>query len=131
MPSKDHPVRPGGGSSSTPPISSPIDSSYPTVPAPNEGALGVALGATQANTAANSGEVFADSDEEMDEEAKARHKEFRGKMKQHYAKEAVVAMREAKKLLEDEEKEEENGDDEEEQEEEGPVAVANGDVEMA
>lgn len=67
------------------------------------------LGATHANTAANAGEVFSDSDEEADEEAKARKAEFKGKMKNHYSKEAAIAMRQAKELMAREEAEEENG----------------------
>jgi protein phosphatase inhibitor 2 len=103
---------------------------------PTQG-LGVALGATQANTAANAGDVFADSDEEMDDEARARHAEFRGKMKKHYSNEAVVAMREARKLLEQEEDEEEaaegeNGDiKDEDGEAEGGKPNGNMPVEMA
>lgn len=66
------------------------------------------LGATHANTAANSGEdVFDDSDDDKDEEAKARKQEFRGKMKEHYAKEAAIAMRQARELDDEEEEEEE------------------------
>ena len=56
--------------------------------------------------------MFDDSDEEMDEEAKARHREFRGKMKQHYSNEAVVAMREARKLLDEDEDETDEVDEE-------------------
>lgn len=55
----------------------------------------------------NSGEVFSDSDEEMDEEARARHKEFEKKRGAHYSKEAAFAMRKARELLEREEAEEE------------------------
>lgn len=66
------------------------------------------LGATAANTAANSGEVFSDSEEEMDEETKARHKEFEKKRNSHYSKEAAFAMRKAKELLQKEEEEEED-----------------------
>jgi protein phosphatase inhibitor 2 len=67
------------------------------------------LGATHANTAANAGEVFSDSEEEGDEEAKARKREFKGKMKEHYSREAAIAMRQAKELMAREEAEEESG----------------------
>jgi protein phosphatase inhibitor 2 len=67
------------------------------------------LGATHANTAANAGEVFSDSEEEKDEETKARHQEFKGKMKQHYSNEAAIAMRQARELMEREEAEEKEG----------------------
>ncbi|WVF68693.1 hypothetical protein IAT40_003465 [Kwoniella sp. CBS 6097] len=93
LPTKDRPVRPGSSSSSSP---------KPTVPAP----LGV--GATAANTAANSGEVFSDSEDEMDEEQKAKHKEFEKKRNSHYSKEAAFAMRKAKELLQKEDAEEED-----------------------
>ncbi|OCF37029.1 hypothetical protein I317_02648 [Kwoniella heveanensis CBS 569] len=92
LPTKDRPVRPGSSSSSSP---------KPTVPAP----LGV--GATAANTAANSGEVFSDSEDEMDEEQKAKHKEFEKKRNSHYSKEAAFAMKKAKELLQKEDEEEE------------------------
>ena len=72
------------------------------------------MGTTQMNTAANAGEVFSDSEEEMDEEAKARHKEFERKRAGHYSKEAAFAMRKAKELEDDEEEE---GDDEEDEDE--------------
>jgi protein phosphatase inhibitor 2 len=64
------------------------------------------LGATHANTAANAGEVFSDSDEEEDEEAKARKQEFKGKRKEHYSKEAAIALKQAKELMAKEEAEE-------------------------
>lgn len=69
------------------------------------------LGATAANTAANSGEVFSDSEEEMDEETKARHKEFEKKRNSHYSKEAAFAMRKAKELLQKEVEEEEEDEE--------------------
>jgi len=65
------------------------------------------LGATHANTAANAGEVFSDSEDEQDEEAKARKQEFKGKMKEHYAKEAAFALKQARELDEDEDDSEE------------------------
>ena len=52
------------------------------------------------NTAANAGEVFSDSEEEMDEETRARHKEFERKREMHYSREAAFAMRKARELLE-------------------------------
>jgi len=60
------------------------------------------------NTLQNSGEVFDESDEEMDEETRARHKEFEKKRGQHYSKEAAFAMKKAKELLQKEDEEEEN-----------------------
>ncbi|KAK8849442.1 hypothetical protein IAR55_004774 [Kwoniella newhampshirensis] len=90
LPNKDRPVRPGSSSSSSP---------RPSVPAP------LGLGATAANTAANSGEVFSDSDEEMDEETKAKHREFEKKRNSHYSKEAAFAMKKAKELLQKEDEE--------------------------
>ena len=70
------------------------------------------LGATAANTALNAGEEVFDnsSDEDMDEEAKARHQEFKGKRKEHYSKEAAFAMKKARELLEKEDAEEEAGE---------------------
>lgn len=59
------------------------------------------------NTLQNSGEVFDDSDEEMDEETKARHKEFEKKRGAHYSKEAAFAMKKARELLQQEDEEEE------------------------
>ena len=74
------------------------------------------------NTAANAGEVFSDSDEEMDDEARARREEFERKRGMHYNKEAAFAMRKAKELLEREEAEAEvNGD-------EAEVRHANGNI---
>jgi protein phosphatase inhibitor 2 len=83
------------------------------------------LGATHANTAANAGEVFSDSEEERDPEAKARHQEFKGKMKQHYSKEAAIAMRQARELME---KEDAEADDSEEKD--GGKVNGDGDVQM-
>ncbi|WWC93082.1 uncharacterized protein L201_008047 [Kwoniella dendrophila CBS 6074] len=110
LPTKDRPVRPGSSSSSD----------KPSVPQP----LGVEVGATAANTAANSGqgEVFSDSEDEMDEEQKAKHKEFAQKRNSHYSKEAAFAMRKAKELLRKEEEEEE------EEEEESSKSTTNGNV---
>jgi protein phosphatase inhibitor 2 len=52
------------------------------------------------NTAANAGEVFDDSDEEnMDEETRARHREFERKRAGHYGNEAAFALKQAKELL--------------------------------
>jgi protein phosphatase inhibitor 2 len=68
------------------------------------------LGATHANTAANAGEVFTDSEEERDPEAKARHQEFKGKRKEHYSREAAIAMRQARELMEKEDAEAEDSD---------------------
>jgi protein phosphatase inhibitor 2 len=113
LPSKSGPVRPGGHPSPgadaphSPTSSRRISSASsnnlsegePTVPAP--------LGATQMNTLQNSGEVFDDSDEEMDEETKARHKEFEKKRGAHYSKEAAFAMKKARELLQQEDEEEE------------------------
>ncbi|WVR08299.1 hypothetical protein IAU60_005348 [Kwoniella sp. DSM 27419] len=106
LPTKDRPVRPGSSSSTSP---------RPSV------SNGPGLGATAANTAANSGEVFDDSEEEWDEETKARHKEFEKKRNSHYAKEAAFAMKKAKELLQKE-------DDEEEAH--GAGGTANGDMEV-
>ena len=50
--------------------------------------------------------MFSDSDEEMDEETKARHKEFEKKRGAHYSKEAAFAMRKARELLQQEDEEE-------------------------
>ncbi|WVN87042.1 uncharacterized protein L203_102218 [Cryptococcus depauperatus CBS 7841] len=98
LPTKDHPVRPG--------------SSSPRSPRTNAHLLGkaqqIGVGATAANTLANSGtrdEVFDDSDGEMDEEARARHKEFEKKRNSHYSKEAAFAMQKAKELLQKDEDE--------------------------
>ncbi|WWC73441.1 uncharacterized protein I206_107411 [Kwoniella pini CBS 10737] len=91
LPTKDRPVRPGSSSSA------------------NGLGINVELGATAANTAANSapdGEVFSDSEEEMDEEQKAKHKEFEKKRNNHYSKEAAFAMKKARELLQKEEEEE-------------------------
>ncbi|EAL20689.1 hypothetical protein CNBE0540 [Cryptococcus deneoformans B-3501A] len=99
LPSKDHPVRPGSSSPRT---------STGSIHSANGSVGGMELGATAANTAANSGEVFSDSEEEMDEETKARHKEFEKKRNSHYSKEAAFAMRKAKELLQKEEEEEED-----------------------
>lgn len=108
LPNRPQPVRPGGRSTSP--------AAEPTVPAP------LGLGATHANTAANSGEdVFDDSDEEQDPETKARHQEFRGKRKEHYSKEAAIALKRAKELDVDEEEEEDEGDNDA-----GDVRMANG-----
>lgn len=60
----------------------------------------------------NSGEVFSDSDEEMDEETRARHKEFEKKRGAHYSKEAAFAMKKARELLAKEEAEDEAVEDE-------------------
>ena len=79
------------------------------------------MGTTQMNTAANAGEVFSDSDEEMDEETRERHKEFERKRDAHYSREAAFAMRKARELEEDEEEDEEGGD-----EAEGGSGGANG-----
>ena len=57
------------------------------------------------NTLQNSGEVFDDSDGEMDEETKARHAEFEKKRGAHYSKEAAFAMKKARELLEQEDDE--------------------------
>lgn len=105
LPTKDHPVRPGSSSPRT---------STGSIHSANGSVSGLELGATAANTAANSGEVFSDSEEEMDEETKARHKEFEKKRNSHYSKEAAFAMRKAKELLQKEE-EEEGGDDDDEE----------------
>ncbi|ODO00608.1 hypothetical protein L198_02928 [Cryptococcus wingfieldii CBS 7118] len=86
LPTKDHPVRPGSSPKS-----------------PN---AGMELGATAANTAANSGEVFDDSEDEMDEETRARHKEFNKKRNNHYSNEAAIALKRAKELMQKEEAEE-------------------------
>jgi len=72
------------------------------------------------NTAANAGEVFSDSDEEMDEEAKERHREFERKRGMHYSREAAFAMRKAKELLAREDAEAEAED------EEGGTGTVNG-----
>ncbi|WVO23324.1 uncharacterized protein IAS62_004674 [Cryptococcus decagattii] len=104
LPTKDHPVRPGSSSPRT---------STGSIHSANGSVSGLELGATAANTAANSGEVFSDSEEEMDEETKARHKEFEKKRTSHYSKEAAFAMRKAKELLQKEEEEGEGDDDEE------------------
>ena len=102
LPNKPQPVRPGGRSTS--PAAEP------------SGPLPLGLGATHANTAANSGEdVFDDSDEEKDEETKAKEREFRGKRKEHYAKEAAIAMKKARELMEKEEAEGEGSGEGEEQ----------------
>lgn len=80
------------------------------------------LGATHANTAANAGEVFSDSEEEKDPEAEARHQEFKKNRKEHYSKEAAIAMRQARELMEKEDAEAEDSD---------PVdGHINGDVKM-
>ncbi|WVW86621.1 hypothetical protein I302_108674 [Kwoniella bestiolae CBS 10118] len=100
LPTKDRPVRPGSSSSSRSSHSS-HSGGKPTVPGPE------ALGATAANTAANSGEVFSDSEDEMDEEQKAKHKEFAKKRNNHYSKEAAFAMKKARELLQKEDEEEE------------------------
>lgn len=63
------------------------------------------------NTAQNAGEVFDSDDEDMDDEAKARHAEFKNKRGAHYSKEAAFAMRKARELLKDEEEEEEGDED--------------------
>ncbi len=67
------------------------------------------------NTAANAGEVFSDEDEEMDEETRARHKEFERKRGMHYSKEAAFAMRKARELEDGEEEGEVDGEGEEEE----------------
>ena len=64
------------------------------------------------NTAANAGEVFDDSDQEMDEETRERHKEFERKREAHYSKEAAFAMRKARELLNEEEADEDEGEGE-------------------
>ncbi|WVQ75222.1 hypothetical protein IAR50_004834 [Cryptococcus sp. DSM 104548] len=87
LPTKDHPVRPGSS--------------------PKSPMSGMELGATAANTATNSGEVFDDSEDEMDEETKARHKEFNKKRNNHYSNEAAIALKKAKELMQKEEAEEE------------------------
>ncbi|WWD20066.1 hypothetical protein CI109_104539 [Kwoniella shandongensis] len=110
LPNKDRPVRPGSSSSTSP---------RPSVPAP----LGV--GATAANTAANAGEVFSDSDEEMDEETKAKHREFEKKRNSHYSKEAAFAMKKAKELLQKEDEEAEA-----EEEVDGVNGQANGKMDV-
>ncbi|OWZ44960.1 hypothetical protein J007_03168 [Cryptococcus neoformans] len=102
LPTKDHPVRPGSSSPRT---------STGSIHSANGSVGGMELGATAANTAANSGEVFSDSEEEMDEETKARHKEFEKKRNSHYSKEAAFAMRKAKELLQKEEEEEEEDEE--------------------
>ncbi|ORX38008.1 hypothetical protein BD324DRAFT_624143 [Kockovaella imperatae] len=149
LPTKDHPVRPGGGRSPSPhgsiaslrsnsssghqPNGAGGDASTGAHSQSSSGgggvgggggglnALGIggvpepiAMGATQMNTAANAGEVFSDSDEDMDEETRARHKEFERKRGAHYSKEAAFAMRKAKELLakEDDEEEEEDAEGE-------------------
>lgn len=97
---------------------------------------GMALGATSANTAANAqrpklgvdgeqegGEVFSDSDEEMDEEAKQKHKEFQGKRKEHYAKEAKLAMEKARRLMAEDAAGNGDGDGEEEGEGDGGMEI--------
>ncbi|OWZ72935.1 hypothetical protein AYX14_01678 [Cryptococcus neoformans] len=102
LPTKDRPVRPGSSSPRT---------STGSIHSANGSVGGMELGATAANTAANSGEVFSDSEEEMDEETKARHKEFEKKRNSHYSKEAAFAMRKAKELLQKEEEEEEEDEE--------------------
>ncbi|OWZ42533.1 hypothetical protein C361_03634 [Cryptococcus neoformans Tu259-1] len=102
LPTKGHPVRPGSSSPRT---------STGSIHSANGSVGGMELGATAANTAANSGEVFSDSEEEMDEETKARHKEFEKKRNSHYSKEAAFAMRKAKELLQKEEEEEEEDEE--------------------
>ena len=69
--------------------------SVPPPAAPGVG-IGIALGATSANTAANAGEVFSDSEDEMDEEQKAKHQEFKGKRQAHYSNEAALALKRAR-----------------------------------
>lgn len=72
---------------------------------------GMALGATSANTALNAqrshvvegGDVFDDDEEEMDEEAKEKHREFKGKRKEHYAMEAKAALAKARELQKEDE----------------------------
>jgi protein phosphatase inhibitor 2 len=123
LPTKDRPVRPGGTRSSS---SSSMNSNADAPRRPSSGSSasgrGLAdgeatvpapLGATHMNTLQNSGEVFSDSEEEMDEEAKARHAEFEKNRKAHYSKEAAFAMKKAKELLAKEDADEvvEDGDD--------------------
>ena len=121
LPTKDKPVRPGGHSPRSGTPSSDSGSSNKDVISPHPEGLGldvtpgIPLGATSANTAANSGEVFGDddTDEEMDEEAKRKHKEFKGKRKNHYAMEAKLALARAKQLMDEDEKQgagQEDGD---------------------
>ncbi|KAK6908974.1 hypothetical protein I203_102981 [Kwoniella mangroviensis CBS 8507] len=112
LPARDRPVRPGSSGSSRSSHSSQ-SGGKPNIPGPE------ALGATAANTAANSGEVFSDSEDEMDEEQKAKHKEFAAKRNNHYSKEAAFAMKKARELLQKEE-------DDEQEEEGGANGVANG-----
>ena len=64
------------------------------------------------NTAANAGEVFSDSEEEMDEETRARHKEFAQKREAHYSREAAIALRRARELGNGDGDEDEDDEDE-------------------
>ena len=123
LPSRAEPVRPGGkspdgrrqsaGSPNLHTQNRALAEGEPTVPAP--------LGATHMNTLQNSGEVFDDSDEELDEEAKARQKEFEKNRKQHYSKEAAFAMKKARELLQKDEEEEE--EEEEDHEDDGGMDI--------
>ncbi|WWC65596.1 uncharacterized protein I303_108216 [Kwoniella dejecticola CBS 10117] len=106
LPTKDRPVRPGSSSSQHNPA--------------NGLGINIELGATHANTNANAGlgagggengEVFSDSEDEMDEEQKAKHKEFAKKRNNHYSKEAAFAMKKARELLRKEAEEEDDEDE--------------------
>ena len=90
---------------------------------------GLALGATSANTAANAGDVFSDdSEEEMDEEQKAKHKEFKGKRQAHYSNEAALALKRAREMPEEDDDE----DDSQGQDHEGRInGVPSGGAGMA
>ena len=98
-------MRPGATST---PAANPNPNSRSNGPDP----VATAVGATQMNTAANAGEVFPDSDEELDDEARARREEFERKRGIHYNEEAVFALRRAKELLEREKADpDDDGDD--------------------
>jgi len=70
------------------------------------------LGATYANTTANTAssvsgsDVFADSDEEaMDEEAKAHKRDFEKKRAMHYGQEAALALKKSREMADEDEDE--------------------------
>ncbi|EIW72286.1 hypothetical protein TREMEDRAFT_22970, partial [Tremella mesenterica DSM 1558] len=101
----NHPgiIRPGPRSTS--PAVPAVPGPKPSAPQARSGELEapISLGATHANTAANAGEVFTDSDEEdKSPEAIAHREAFKRMRKGHYANEADAIAR-AKALMEKEE----------------------------
>lgn len=103
LPDKPFPVRPGQPSS-------PSASTTAIPPLP--------LGATYANTSANTApsvdgsDVFADSDEEgMDEEQKAHKRDFNKKRAMHYGQEAALALKKSREMDDDDDESEDADED--------------------